>query len=91
MTVPTSLPPSIVRTVVPIVVGWISTWLPAELGITSEQLAAVVGTVVAALWYVGARVLEVYVSPRFGWLLGWATAPEYQPRHRAGDPPLTAA
>ena len=87
MTVPTSLPPSIVRTVVPIVVGWISTWLP----ITSEQLAAVVGTVVAALWYVGARVLEVYVSPRFGWLLGWATAPEYQPRHRAGDPPLTAA
>ena len=49
-----------------------------------------------AIYYVIARVLEVHVSPKFGWLLGLAKSPDgysegqppednYDPRHRVAD------
>lgn len=81
---PKSLPISIVRTVVPIVVGWVLGLPIADwLGITAEQATQAVSAVLAAAWYVLFRLAEVYLTPRLGWFLGVASAPEYQPKHAA--------
>lgn len=74
---------SIIRTVTPIIVGWLL-GLPvvAALGITDAQATAAVSAVLGAAYYVLVRVVEVYY-PRFGWLLGLASAPSYPARHRA--------
>ena len=72
---------SLVRTFVPILVG-----LAAGLFVTwniepdpqfTELLAAGLSALFSFLYYALARVLEVYVKPRFGWLLGLAKPPEY--------------
>lgn len=69
---------SLIRTIVPIIVGAIlSVPLVKALGITADQAAQLVTAGLIALYYAAARVLEHYVSPRFGWLLGSATAPTY--------------
>ena len=71
---------SIVRTIVPIIVGGVLAWLAAR-GITpldSEMhtnLTAVLTVALSGLYYVAVRLLEVYVAPRFGWLLGLAKQP----------------
>jgi len=75
--VPSSLPPSIVRTVVPLVVAWLLSWLPAELELTEGQLGTVVTLALAGGYYIVVRLLEVYVWPRFGVLLGSSQAPVY--------------
>lgn len=72
---------SIVRTIVPAIVGFaLSLW--ASTGITVDPdfeatLAAALTTGFGALYYIGARLLEEYVAPRFGWLLGLAKRPVY--------------
>jgi len=69
---------SIVRTVVPLIVGWLlAQSVVAQAGVTEEQATTAVTAVVQALYYVVARLLEHYVSPRFGWLLGLARRPTY--------------
>lgn len=72
---------SIVRTVVPVIVGWLLS-LPVvnALGITADVLVPLVQAIVTAGYYVAVRVVEVYVTPRAGWLLGLARTPEYQAR-----------
>jgi hypothetical protein len=71
---------SVVRTVVPLLVGVVLTWAAAAGIEVDDKLEAALGAVLTALfgtlWYVAARVLEVYVSPRFGWLLGLAKSPD---------------
>lgn len=72
---------SLVRTIVPGIVGWAVTQL-VLLGLTVDaqfESALTSGLTVgfATLWYLIVRVLEVYVAPRFGWLLGLAKAPQY--------------
>lgn len=81
---------SIVRTVVPIVVGAILGWLTAsnipvdpELEIT---LTAALTAAFSAVYYLLVRLFERYVSPKLGWLLGLAQQPtSYKP-----DPPAGA-
>lgn len=79
---------SVIRTAVPFLVAWLSTWLPRELGITDEQLTAGVALIVGGAWWLIARVLEVYVAPVIGRVmlgLGFYGAPTYG-RHEAGRP-----
>lgn len=69
---------SIVRTVVPLVVGWLLAQpVIAQAGITEEQATTAVTVAVQAVYYLVARLFEHYVSPRFGWLLGLARRPSY--------------
>lgn len=70
---------SIVRTVVPIIVGGIAGWaasinltLDSEFGVLASTALTGLFT---AIYYAGARLLETYVTPKFGWLLGLAKAP----------------
>lgn len=71
---------SIVRTIVPIVVGAVLGWITAS-GIEVDPefetaLTAFVTAGFAALWYILARVFETYVSPKLGVLLGYAKSPD---------------
>lgn len=76
---------SIVRTVVPIVVGAVVGWFVAagipldpefEVALTSVLTAAF-----SALYYVVVRILEVHVTPKLGWLLGYAKQPTEYTQH----------
>lgn len=68
---------SIIRTVVPLVVGWLAGLPIAQrIGITSTDITAAVTAVTGAVWYVAVRLLETY-GPQWGWLLGYAQAPTY--------------
>ena len=90
------LPASLIRTIVPLVVGWlialpVTPWLLTVAGVGSDQAAAwlggIVTTILASAWYLLGRLLEVYVRPRLGWLLGLAQQPTYPPstpRHAKG-------
>lgn len=76
---------SLVRTFVPIVVGAVVAFF-VERGIVLDPefegaLTAGVGAAAAFLWYTASRLLEVYVAPNFGWLLGLANAPRYNGKH----------
>lgn len=70
---------SIVRTIVPVIVGSIVGWVVALGIVIDPQFEVLLGTLLTAgftgLYYVAIRVLETYVTPRFGWLLGLAKTP----------------
>lgn len=72
---------SVVRTVVPVVVGAISALVAhAGIALSSEveaQITVVVGAVVAAVYHWVVRMLEER-WPLFGWLLGFARCPDYR-------------
>lgn len=77
---PGSLTPSLVRTVVPFVVGSIASWLLTR-GIDMDeaskaQLTSVVTVVLGAAYYAVVRLGE-RVRPKLGVLLGMAKAPVY--------------
>lgn len=79
-----SLVDSIIRTVTPILVGFVlslaATWaIPLDPEFEGT-LTAVLTTGFTALYYIAVRLFEEYVSPRFGWLLGKAAAPKYDER-----------
>lgn len=72
---------SLVRTFTPIIVGAVLGWFTTS-GITLDPefetaLTLVIGALFAGLYYLAVRVFEVYVSPKFGWLLGLAKQPDY--------------
>lgn len=72
---------SLVRTLTPIIAGTIIGWF-ASAGITVDpsfepSLVAGVTAAASVIYYAAARLLEVYVSPKFGWLLLLPKAPEY--------------
>lgn len=71
---------SLVRTIVPVVVGLILTSL-AKIGfdIPEGLVTEVVATVLITVYYGAVRLLETYVAPAWGWLLGKAKAPKYNP------------
>jgi cation transporter-like permease len=76
-----SLFDSIVRTFTPLIVGNVIGWfVTADIPLDPEfetALTLVIGGAFSALYYVAVRVFEVYVSPKFGWLLGLAKKPVY--------------
>lgn len=68
---------SVVRTVVPLIVGTIVGWLATRgVEVDRASLIAVVDPIVAAIYYALVRVIERRV-PSFGWLLGVPGAPSY--------------
>jgi hypothetical protein len=73
-----SFAPSVVRTVVPLVVGYFSAWpVAGALGLQDEQITSLVTAVVTGLYYLLVRLAETYVMPQLGWLLGFASPPVY--------------
>ena len=80
---------SILRTIIPVAVGGILGWF-ASAGIEADpELESALGAAFTAagtaIYYVIARVLEVHVSPKFGWLLGLAKSPD---GYSEGPPPV---
>ena len=71
---------SIDRTIVPLIVGGVISWLTAH-GISpldtslQDNLTLVLTVAFTGLYYVGVRLLETYITPKFGWLLGLAKTP----------------
>lgn len=81
---------SIVRTFTPIIVGAVVGWF-VTAGITLDPefegaLTLVVSGGLSLVYYVGVRLLETYVAPKFGWLLGLARQPEYPAPEVSTDP-----
>lgn len=68
---------SIIRTLVPMLVGWALSF-PAvrALGLTEDNVTPLVSAIAGALYYIAVRALE-QVWPAAGALLGWAQAPTY--------------
>lgn len=71
---------SIVRTIVPLVVGGVLSLAVAinvPLDPEFEQLlTALITAALTALYYVVVRLFETYISPKLGWLLGYAKSPD---------------
>lgn len=71
---------SIIRTVIPTVVGTAIAWLAAHGLDLGSQEALITGALIATcttLYYAGVSFLERKVHPAFGWLLGVAKPPTY--------------
>ena len=74
---------SFIRTLTPTIVGQFISWL-ALAGILdnggeiSAQLIVALNALFTAVYYAGVRLLEEFVSKKFGWLLGYAKKPEYK-------------
>lgn len=71
---------SIVRSIVPVIVGSVLS-LAVVLNVPLDQdfeklLTALLTAVLSALYYVAVRLFETYISPKIGWLLGWAKSPD---------------
>ena len=83
---------SILRTLVPIIVGAVLGWFAsAGIEVDPEFESALTVTLTAAgtaLYYIAFRVLEVYVSPKFGLLLGSKKSPD---GYSEGAPPVGQA
>lgn len=69
--------PSLVRTVVPLIVGFLIS-LSFMRGVDQDSLTELVTLLVTAAYYIIVRLLEHYVSGSFGFLLGWPSPPQYQ-------------
>lgn len=73
---------SLVRTYVPIVVGAAVSFFVSQGVVLDPEfeaaLTAGVFALSAAVWYTAVRLLETYVTPKFGWLLGLNKAPSYE-------------
>ena len=74
---------SIIRTVVPIIVGQLMTWLATKgvldaSGEVSALLITLFTIVFTTAYYALARWLETYISTKFGWLLGVPKPPQYK-------------
>ena len=83
---------SILRTLVPVAVGAVIGWL-ASAGITVDPefqtaLDLTLMGLGTSAYYVVARLLEVHVSPHFGWLLGSTQSPD---GYSVGTPPAGQA
>lgn len=83
---PASLFPSVLRTVVPLVAGWlISLGVQAGVVIDSERAVSAVTVVIVLAYYLVFRLLEVLgtrlrgtaLQKAAGFLLGWARPPAY--------------
>lgn len=69
---------SLIRTGVPALVGWLVSLAAARgLHLSGDALTSVLTPLASFAYYTLFRVAEHYVSPRFGWLLGYARPPQY--------------
>jgi hypothetical protein len=80
-----SVLPSLLRTVVPVVVAYLlGTPVVRALGLSDEHVTALVTAALTLAYWAVVRALETYVAPQLGWLLGWGAAPVYVPPAEAG-------
>lgn len=79
--------PSIVRSLTPVVVAYLIGFpVVRALGLDDAHMTALVTSVLTGLYYLLVRALETWVTPRAGWLLGYASTPSYgPPAAKAGD------
>lgn len=76
----TGLTTSFIRTLVPMLVGLLGSFLTRQgMEINDDFLAAGLTVVIGWLYYVVARFLEVYGNSKWGYILGVAKAPGYTP------------
>lgn len=74
--------PGLVRTAVPIIIALlVSRGLDASGLIDAPTLNLIVAGVVTWLYYFVVRVLERASTTKWGWLLGYPAAPQYDGRH----------
>lgn len=71
---------SVVRTIVPLIVAFFLqlaiTW-NIQLDPEFEGLLSTALTLAFTIaYYVAVRLFEMYISPKIGWLLGWAKSPD---------------
>lgn len=78
-----NLTTSLVRTLIPIAVGALSS---LGLGAEDENVSVILAAVIAFGFYAVVRFLEVYAGPKWGYILGVAKSPGYSP----ADPPAPA-
>ncbi|WP_426734332.1 hypothetical protein [Glutamicibacter sp. 2E12] len=80
---------SIVRTVVPIIVGAVLGFFASTSIPLDPEFEGLLNTVLTLLlttaYYVAVRLFETYVSPKIGWLLGWAKSPDSYSAGNASD------
>ncbi|MEU2857598.1 hypothetical protein ABZ672_04095 [Streptomyces mirabilis] len=70
---------SLIRTGVPALVGWLVALAARHgLNLDAQALSGVLIPLAAFCYYAVFRLAEHYVSPKFGWLLGYAWPPQYQ-------------
>lgn len=71
---------SIVRTIVPIIVGSVLGWFTAvNVPVDPEfegALTVLLTLLLTTAYYVAVRLFETYISPKLGWLLGYAKSPD---------------
>jgi hypothetical protein len=82
---------SALRTFVPWLMGFILPWATANLGWTDHDVELVVNLVVGGVYYLASRLLERYVSPNFGWLLGAPLQPVYAKVPAGADAAVTTS
>lgn len=82
-----TIPPSLIRTLIPLLAGLAGTWLVDKFGlpVNGEVAGALVTAGIAYAYYATARFLEVYASDKWGYILGFRKLPVY------ATPPLPAA
>ncbi|MFH8771995.1 hypothetical protein [Streptomyces sp. NPDC017958] len=69
---------SLIRTGVPALIGWLVALAARHgLGLDAQALNGVLTPMAAFCYYAVFRLAEQYVSPRWGWLLGYARPPQY--------------
>lgn len=73
---PKTLLPSLIRTIVPIIVGALAS-IPIFRASDNVALSELVTALVTIAYYIIVRALEHYVTGSFGWLLGYPVAPAY--------------
>lgn len=83
------LTPSIVRTSIPLLVGLLATYVVDLIGPKIDTVTA--GALITAggswVYYFVARLLEVYASPKWGYILGIGRLPVYAEK----NPPVNVA
>ncbi|MGW7579716.1 hypothetical protein ACWGKU_05020 [Kitasatospora sp. NPDC054768] len=69
---------SLLRTGVPALVGWlVAAAARYGLDLDATALAGILVPVASFTYYAVFRAAEHYLSPRWGWLLGYAKPPAY--------------
>lgn len=78
---------SVIRTIVPIIVGSLIAWLAARgVKVDESTILPAVDAVVAGAYYALIRLVE-RKYPKAGWLLGSPGAPSYAPKVESGGSP----
>jgi hypothetical protein len=86
---------SLLRSAVPAIVSAVVNWLAHKgFEIDANGINGLEATLFAlgyTLYYSFARLLELYVNPKLGWLLGSPKAPVYTPQVVTPEPVLKPA